>query len=354
MVVENQAKGLASLPDPLLLKVHHQFSDALSWLEASEYMKQTNDESRHKRTDGTHSPAPGNPVIQTSWGQWCHQWISRVFRHLWTRTPASFRAFAYTRLASVAPKLYENQWSDRIFRLPFNHYLRIESSDWAPRHEAEFEALRLVERYTTVPAPRGIDLLQHSNRSFLLMTAVPGKVIGPRLATMTDEQVDAVASSLREYTAQLRRIPMQPRSEGFQICNAAGGGILDWRIPDSSRKELRCRDEAEFNAQLIEGLFLPEKLLNRISKSHGIKHEIVFTHGDLHMKNILVDDAGKVSGIVDWECAGWYPEYWEYTKAHFTVRVTIRWLADVIQQVFPNYYEELQVENLLTGLRAPF
>jgi hypothetical protein len=39
-----------------------------------------------------------------------------------------------------------------------------------------------------------------------------------------------------------------------------------------------------------------------------------FTHGDLSSLNILVrgDD---VVGIIDWETAGWYPPYWEYTAA---------------------------------------
>jgi aminoglycoside phosphotransferase (APT) family kinase protein len=40
----------------------------------------------------------------------------------------------------------------------------------------------------------------------------------------------------------------------------------------------------------------------------------VFTHGDLSSLNILVrrDD---ILGLVDWETAGWYPPYWEYTSA---------------------------------------
>ncbi|KAF2110426.1 kinase-like domain-containing protein [Lophiotrema nucula] len=348
--LNNKASGLASLPNPQLLKVHSQLADALAWLEVSEYMRQADDESRNKRTDRTPSPTPDDPAIETLWGQWCYQSISQIIRYLWTRTPASFRAFAYMRLASVASSLYGDTGSARVHQLPFNYYLRIEPSTRAPRHEAEFEALRLVEKYTTIPAPRGVDTFQHSNHSFLLMTAISGTRIGPMLATMTDEQLDAVASSLREYTSELRRIPKRTGSD-FQICNPLGGGILDWRIADSRTKELRFRDEAGFHEHLTEGLFLNENALEQVSISHGVKHNIVFTHADLNMKNILVDKRGKIAGIVDWECAGWYPEYWEYTKAHFTVRVSIRWLADVIHQVFPTYNDELQVENMLTSMR---
>lgn len=51
----------------------------------------------------------------------------------------------------------------------------------------------------------------------------------------------------------------------------------------------------------------------------------VFTHGDLQSKNILVSrigtkDDGSGSGefkitIIDWEIAGWYPDYWEFCNA---------------------------------------
>jgi aminoglycoside phosphotransferase (APT) family kinase protein len=34
----------------------------------------------------------------------------------------------------------------------------------------------------------------------------------------------------------------------------------------------------------------------------------------MHTHNILIRD-GHVVGILDWEMAGWYPEYWEWCKA---------------------------------------
>jgi aminoglycoside phosphotransferase (APT) family kinase protein len=44
-------------------------------------------------------------------------------------------------------------------------------------------------------------------------------------------------------------------------------------------------------------------------------HRITFTHGDFKAHNILVDEEGHLSGFLDWESAGWYPEYWEFTTA---------------------------------------
>lgn len=39
---------------------------------------------------------------------------------------------------------------------------------------------------------------------------------------------------------------------------------------------------------------------------------------------------------------------------HYTGRSLIRWLADVVDQVFERYRDELRVENMLSDLASPF
>lgn len=41
------------------------------------------------------------------------------------------------------------------------------------------------------------------------------------------------------------------------------------------------------------------------------------THGDLYPRNLIVSNERDViiTGIIDWEVGGGYPEYWEYVKA---------------------------------------
>ncbi|QKX64195.1 uncharacterized protein TRUGW13939_11368 [Talaromyces rugulosus] len=219
----------------------------------------------------------------------------------------------------------------------------------AAKYHAEAHTLRLVEQSTHIPAPRAIDVLKTPRFSYLLMTCVPGRPIGQLIDSMTDEELKQVVTDLKEYVAELRTIPNQTTE--FQICNSEGGGILDWRIPDSQREELRFKTEAEFNKYLTG--YVVEEYRRRASISHNVRHEIFFTHGDLNLRNILAEN-GKITGIVDWENAGWFPEYWEYTKAHYTVRSEIHWLADVVDRVFEGYREELVVENMLSDRFGPF
>ena len=41
----------------------------------------------------------------------------------------------------------------------------------------------------------------------------------------------------------------------------------------------------------------------------------MFTHRDFKAHNILVNADNYLSGFFDWESAGWYSEYWEFTTA---------------------------------------
>jgi hypothetical protein len=59
---------------------------------------------------------------------------------------------------------------------------------------------------------------------------------------------------------------------------------------------------------------------------------VVFTHADLHPSNILVSGSSQCRGIalIDWAQSGWYPDYWEFRKAQFTVDSTSDWRTEYI------------------------
>jgi len=142
-----------------------------------------------------------------------------------------------------------------------------------------------------------------------------------------------MVQDLRSWIAELHAIKMDKDSK-YAITNPTGGPCLDYRIGGDPIGPFHS--EKEFSESLRLGI-LPDLM-------HRTDHKIVFTHADLNMRNILVKD-GRISGIVDWENAGWFPEYWEYTKCHFGVRLSTRWL-EMIEAVFENKYEaELEIER---------
>ncbi|CEI41659.1 unnamed protein product [Fusarium venenatum] len=125
---------------------------------------------------------------------------------------------------------------------------------------------------------------------------------------MSDNEVDAFINELQRYLSELRAIPKQVGMD-YAINNAVGGPCYDYRM-------IAGQDYDEAKGDLIE----PFKTVDNFNKklqtpalpgvAHKSGHKIVFTHGDLNMRNIPMHN-GRVSGIVDRESAGWFPDYWE-------------------------------------------
>lgn len=136
--------------------------------------------------------------------------------------------------------------------------------------------------------------------------------------TITDGEKTTVLDDLAIILAQLRSIQAPEDS----IIGAADGigPAADLR---ASGAELGgpFPSECDFNEWLVS-LIHPEsrqyfsdffvQTIRNCLVGLGT-HRIRFSHGDLGMHNILVE-GGRITGIIDWEYAGWYPEDWEYVK----------------------------------------
>ena len=214
----------------------------------------------------------------------------------------------------------------------------------------EYGALDLVRRHmpnSAVAIPRPLDVVADAKIFYLLTSAVPGQHIGRSFDTMTDEEVAILAKDLREWLTQLRTIPRSAAPGRHQIANAVGDDCYDFRLTSAVNYDPERGDYI--------GPFADEDALIEMMRCRALPgvvhrggHEIVFTHGDLNLRNVMVKD-GKLSGVVDWATAGWYPEYWDYTKGHFVTKMHWRWLK-MLEKVFEelgDYREELTTEKKL-------
>lgn len=156
------------------------------------------------------------------------------------------------------------------------------------------------------------------------------------------------AEEKRSYGQQLRAIVDQLRSlQGDYIGSFEQGPAVD------ARRDIH-RGGPFFN----ETDFVEFLLSNTISTSPKIygkmlrerlstSHRIVLTHGDLSQKNILVRE-GRIVGLIDWEFAGWYPEYWEFVQFFRAGFSEYREYADMIFDRL--YSDELMADHFLSHL----
>jgi len=89
--------------------------------------------------------------------------------------------------------------------------------------------------------------------------------------------------------------------------------------------------------------------LTQIAQAHkSYRHRTVLTHGDLVPRNILVRK-GRIVGIIDWETAGWFPEYWEYTQAWRSAWDCKEWRT-ILGKFLDVYDMELRMEQMRIGI----
>ncbi|KAJ3502385.1 hypothetical protein NLJ89_g8911 [Agrocybe chaxingu] len=208
---------------------------------------------------------------------------------------------------------------------------------YSPHGEVEAATMRFIRERTTIPVPRVWGVLTFQGLPYIFMSRLPGRDLwNPDIWQSLPESVnERILSQLRDYVGQLREL--EPPSEPPLICSVLGGPVLDHRLSTTGPYG-PYRDEAQFNSQRRQGYTVeqyaayrnfPSEILSAVRRAHTIRHSIVFTHNDLHPGNILVE-GDRVTGIVDWECAGWFPAHWEYVKALFLIHdPKDPWLKDV-------------------------
>lgn len=223
-----------------------------------------------------------------------------------------------------------------MHRLPFG--LILKQCVRSPQNEPT--SLKLVEKYTSIPAPRVVDVGEYGGNTYLVMTRLRGQMLHEVLHLMSYAERDRLADDLGSYVTQLRKIP---NHTAYMFCNALGGPIVDHRIPDMSGGPFNS--ESDFNNHLTSHLGCSSaEALGEENVPQG--HRSYFTHSDFHRTNLLID-RGRLSGIIDWECAGYLPEYWEFTKAMYTT-LQNPILESIFRRAFGHRYEsELIVERKL-------
>lgn len=212
---------------------------------------------------------------------------------------------------------YGFRYSPAIVPLPFGLILK-----WADGTSLD-EAQSMMAVYEAgFPCPRVISVGEHHGTQFasaapvsILMTRVPGEMLDEVYHDLEPADRKAIVA---EISTMLETMRSWKNPWGQRICSISGGPIRSIRVPN--HRVGPCESEAEFTSYLLaaassHSFKTPDEFHSTLEiarKVDDVRHRIVFTHGDLALHNVLVHD-GHVSGFIDWESAGWYPEYWEFT-----------------------------------------
>ncbi|KAL1971280.1 hypothetical protein VTN77DRAFT_232 [Rasamsonia byssochlamydoides] len=178
------------------------------------------------------------------------------------------------------------------------------------------------------------------------MERIKGQMAASRWAFRSEESKAKILSQLKKMIEELRSIsPL----EGGGVANVDGGPIYDCRLPRAAlwgpfktihdfHRHLRDNIEAHDCNDAPPGIH------ELIAFHKQPWPSPVFTHADLSSFNILVR-GDEVVGIIDWETAGWFPPFWEYTTAWNVNPQNEFWRQEVDKFMTPMPYE-LEMESI--------
>lgn len=181
----------------------------------------------------------------------------------------------------------------------------------------EFTSMRYLQTHLPhVPAPRLLGVVSSGRSSYAFMTYIPGVSLDAIWARLDEKQKQHLASQLNEILQRMRQQRCPP---GVALGGVGGEGCKD------ARRHTRTCQQPIFHAQdFIQFLFSNPHFGGRVyvdflQRFLGTQDPIVFTHGDLHPSNIMVEETAdgyyQVTGLVDWERSGYYLDWFESVKA---------------------------------------
>ncbi|KAI5249868.1 APH-domain-containing protein [Aureobasidium subglaciale] len=211
-------------------------------------------------------------------------------------------------------------------QLPFGLILK-----WSDGTRLEEVLAMDAARRAGIPVPKIICYGDHPDAPHapvsMLMTRIPGRDLGEVYESLKPEEKETIAQEMKAYLGSIRK----------------------WKSPWQMNDYLLFPVGPNMWDNMKE--FLSHK--KRVDKLFSHKHRIVYTHGDLKHHNIMVHN-GHVSGFIDRESAGWYPEYWDFTTALRFTPEDFWWYDFVLKLGGDEHLVYKDAERALNNLTADF
>ncbi|KAM3519262.1 hypothetical protein NHJ13051_007626 [Beauveria bassiana] len=174
------------------------------------------------------------------------------------------------------------------------------------------------------------------------MSYIAGRSLTKIWVTLThEERIDV----FKQVRVMLLRLTVPENAPKF-IGSCDGLDIRDSRLAKTHFGPI-CKTEKDFNKYLVSTISTAPVNIRRdyLRKLNQKRHRIVFCHGDLSPDNIIVNEYMQVIGLLDWEDAGYYPEYWENIKFYSRPEMVNGW-HEYGKYILPHVYDE-EVKDFL-------
>ena len=204
--------------------------------------------------------------------------------------------------------------------------------------------IQQVRHLTSIPIPEVVRVNADNRKIYIFMSYLPGKPLEDIWPVLTTDAKNHIATQLKGWMDELRSV--SPPSPAYFGSLESHTCIDSRALTRTNISENSCiSSEAAFNKFIMKDLktLYHDEYYNMLLSLMSCDHKLVLTHGDFHPRNILIKD-GIVVGLIDWECAGWYPEHWEYLKALVAVGPVVDWWR-YLSKIIGIYTEEWALDR---------
>ncbi|KAJ4147332.1 hypothetical protein LMH87_001863 [Akanthomyces muscarius] len=189
-----------------------------------------------------------------------------------------------------------------------------------------------------------------SNESVALRNAgqqglpVPKVFCRERLYAAGGEDIYSIKMSYIAGQALTRIWVTLTHEERIDVFTQVRNMLLHLSIPDSAPKVIGSCDGLDIrDSRLAKTHFGPISPVtirrDYLRKLNQKRHRVVFCHCDLSPDNIIVNEHMQVIGLLDWEDAGYYPEYWENFKFYSRPEMVNGW-HEYGKYILPHIFDE--------------
>jgi len=203
--------------------------------------------------------------------------------------------------------LPNDEYEPRTFAFRFGIPLVLKVTNRTVSTEAD--ALRYLNRVVPhLPIPRLIGSFELDDKVYTIMTKLSGHRLLDKWQNITaNKSTDVVVKEVEEILYQLWDVRQPSEIRGEVMMSASGHGLPHPRTLHESlggpySSTIECYDSM-CDTKMSN---IPPHISAALAQD-----PIVWVHTDLRMQNVLVDDDGHVTGIVDWEDSGWLPRHWQ-------------------------------------------
>ncbi|KAL8835326.1 MAG: hypothetical protein Q9176_006978 [Flavoplaca citrina] len=170
---------------------------------------------------------------------------------------------------------------------------------WNTRLESEAATIAFVKQAAPyVRTPNVIHEWFDQDRSFLIVERLGHTTLNDIWGSLSTLQRTLAVQTVAQYCQKMAK-------NTSKVFSSVTGKCVGEPYLDASGSEL-------------VGPWTPEQCRQALSTSSApcpaMDEDFHFYHADLGPTNIMVAEDGTVEGIIDWESAGYYPNFWIATK----------------------------------------